>query len=101
MTGKPVVTVVDASVAPEREEEFLEGYRRLTSETQPDALLRSQLLRGQDGAWRIQTTWQDFEALQAVRAAGKPPAALALLEGVGAQHSHGWFTVEQTFERDH
>ena len=98
MTGKQVVTVVDAQVSPEREADFLAGYQRLTQEPQPEALLRSELLRGQDGAWRIQTTWHDFDALQAVRRSGKPPAALALLESVGAEHTHGWFTVEQDYQ---
>lgn len=99
MTGEAVVTVVDAVVPAEREAEFLAGYRRMTRESQPDALLRSELLRGQDGHWRIQTTWLNLEALQAVRAAGTPPAALELLKSVGAQPSHAWFTVEAEFEK--
>jgi hypothetical protein len=57
-------------------------------------LQRSELLRGQEGAWRIQTTWRDVEALMAVRQRGKPPAAMALLDSLGAEHSHTWFTVE-------
>ncbi len=96
--SKRVVTAVDANVDPEHEAEFLDGYRRLTQEEQPDALIRSELLRGQDGAWRIQTTWQDLDALTAVRKLGKPPAALVLLDRIGAQHSHSWFIVEQDFE---
>lgn len=99
MTGEAVVTVVDAVVPPEREAEFLAGFRRMTQETQPDALLRSELLRGQNGLWRIQTTWLNIEALQAVRQAGKPPAALELLTSVGAQPSHAWFTVEAELMR--
>lgn len=101
MTGKQVVTVVDATIAPEREAEFLAGYERLVQEPQPEALLRSELLRGQDGAWRIQTTWQDFDALKAVRQAGKPHAVQLLLDGVGARYTHGWFVIEKNFEGPH
>ena len=101
MTAKAIVTIVDAQVPPEREADLLAGFERLTQEPQPDALLRSELLRGQDGARRIQTAWRDMAALQAVRQSGKPPAALELLDSVGAQHSHGWFVIEQSFEGSH
>ena len=95
---KRVVTAVDAQVDPAREVELLDGYRRLTQEDHPDGLVRTELLREQEGAWRIQTTWESLEAVLAVRAAGKPPAAVALLDEIGAQHSHGWFLVEAAFE---
>lgn len=97
--NKRVVTAVDAQVDPGQEAVLLDGYRRLTRDHQPDALLRTELLRGQAGAWRVQTTWESLEALQAVRAAGTPPAAVALLDSLGIPHSHGWFVVEADFER--
>jgi hypothetical protein len=92
----PVVTSIDAQVPPDREQELLDGYRELQSGKPPDGLLRSELLRGQDGAWRIQTTWRDRDALMALRKGGTPPAALALLDRLEARHSHAVFTVEQT-----
>jgi hypothetical protein len=61
--GPPLVTTIDATVPVEREEERLDAYRQLNEEARPEGLLRSELLRGQDGAWRIQTTWRDKEAL--------------------------------------
>ena len=64
----------------------------------PAGLLGSELLRGQNGAWRIQTLWQDKDALLALRTSGEPPAALALLDRLGAEHSHGLFTVEQSYD---
>jgi hypothetical protein len=91
------VTVVDATVDPAREAELLKGYRALIADEQPDAILRSELLRGQDGAWRIQTTWRDMDALRAVREAGKPHAAQLLLDSVGAEHSHAFFFVAESF----
>ena len=95
--SSPVVTTTDATIAANREAELLEGYRRMLQADQPDGMLRSELLRGQNGSWRIQTTWRDMAALQALRASGKPPAALALLDSLGAEHTHGWFTIEDGF----
>lgn len=95
---KSVVTVVDATVETEREADLIDGYRSMIERERPDGLVRSELLRGQDGAWRIQSTWRDMAALQAVRSAGNPPAALALLEGIGAEHTHSWFVGEAGFD---
>jgi len=94
----PVVTAVDAVVDPAREADLLDGYRQLNATAKPDGLLRSELLRGRDGAWRIQTTWRDMDAILAVRKAGMPHAAQELLERVGATHSHSVFTVEQSYD---
>jgi hypothetical protein len=95
---QPLVTAVDAVVDEDREQDLIDGFRALVAGPQPDGLVRSELLRGQDGRWRIQTTWRDRAAVMALRASGEPPAALALLEGVGADHTHGWFTVEVSHE---
>ena len=92
------MTVVDAIVDASREAELIDGFRALGENDVPVGLVRSELLRGQDGAWRIQTTWQDRDALMAVRASGRPPAALELLDSLEADHSHAWFTVEETYE---
>ncbi|MBC7441028.1 MAG: hypothetical protein H7311_00630 [Ramlibacter sp.] len=96
--NKPVITSVDATVLRERESDLVEGYRRMLAAGQPDGLVRSELLRGQDGTWRIQTTRRDMEALLALRRAGVPHAAQALLDGVGTEHSQTWFVVEDGFD---
>ncbi len=96
MSGE-VVTAVDAKVDENREQELLQGYRQLKDAPRPDGLLSSELLRGQGGMWRIQTTWRDREALMALRKSGSPPAALELLDRLGAEHSHGVFTVEDSY----
>ncbi|MEI6362551.1 MAG: antibiotic biosynthesis monooxygenase [Actinomycetes bacterium] len=93
-----VVTVVDARVDPARDAELIAGYQSMNEGARLDGLLRSELLRGQDGIWRIQSTWRDMDALAALRSSGVRPAALDLFESVEAQHSHGWFTVEQAYE---
>lgn len=90
-----IVTSIDARVDRQREEELREGYRQLNNGPQPDGLLHSVLLRGQSGTWRIETTWRDVDALMEVRQSGRPPAALTLLDALGAEHSHDVFTVEQ------
>jgi heme-degrading monooxygenase HmoA len=89
------VTAVDAVVPADREQELLEGFRRLAS-TPPDGLLRTELLRGQEGRWRIQTTWRDRAAITALRASGQGPAAQQLLDSVGATHTHDFFTIEES-----
>jgi|GEM_PF-1615956 len=95
--GAEVMTVVDATVDQEREHDLLDGFRDLIAGPKPDGLLRSELLRGPEGLWRIQTTWRDRDALVAMRKAGRPPAALALLDRLGAEHTHGVFSVEESY----
>ncbi|HLO36171.1 MAG TPA: antibiotic biosynthesis monooxygenase [Candidatus Deferrimicrobium sp.] len=80
-----VLTEVGASVAPDREIELLTGFRELIRQPTPDGLLRTELLRGADGRWRIQTLWRDRAALDAMRAASEPPAAPRLFRSVGAE----------------
>ena len=65
-----IITTVDAVVSADREAELIEGFRRMTTAPSPDGLIRSELLRGQEGRWRIQTTWRDRQAVVALRAAG-------------------------------
>ena len=96
MSGE-VVTAIDAKIVEHREQELLEGYRQLKEAPRPDGLLSSELLRGQGGMWRIQTTWRDRETLIAIRKSGSPPAALELLDRLGAEHSHGVFVVEDSY----
>jgi heme-degrading monooxygenase HmoA len=93
-----IVTIVDANVAADREQGLLDGFRQMNEGSKPPGLLRSELLRGQNGEWRIQTVWRDMDALMAVRNSGEPPAALALLDSLGAEHSHALFTLEQSHD---
>jgi hypothetical protein len=39
-----------------------------------------------------------MDALMALRSSSIRPAALDLLDSVNAEHSHGWFTIEQAYE---
>jgi quinol monooxygenase YgiN len=95
--ARQVMTAVTGIVAPERESELTDGFRDLTTGPKPDGLIRAELLRGQQGVWRIQSVWRDREALIAMRSSGDRPAALALFDKVGADHSHEVFSVEHAY----
>jgi hypothetical protein len=95
--GTPVVTTVDAKVDAALESDLLEGFRLMNEAGRPEGLVRTELLRGQDDAWRISTTWRDFDSLMALRRSGGTHAAVELFERVGAEHSHTWFAVEQSY----
>lgn len=85
--SSPVLTVVSATVSQERQMRLVEGFNGLLTHGFPDGLLRTELLRGPDDLWRIQTLWRDRAALDAMRAALEPPAAPALFREVGAEPS--------------
>ncbi len=93
-----VITATDAKIDPTREAELVAGFTEIANTDSPDGLIRTQLLRGQDGLWRIQTTWRDLDAIRAVRASGKPPAMQNLLESLGATATHDFFVVETSYE---
>jgi hypothetical protein len=78
------LTDVSATVSADREGNLLSGYRDLVAERPPDGLVRTELLRGSGGQWRIQTLWRDRAALDAMRSGPEPPAAPALFRRVGA-----------------
>ena len=88
-----ILTSVSAQVDPSRSGELVDGFSALMGGTLPDGLVRSELLRGQDRMWRIQSLWHNRAALMAAREAGERPAALVLFERVGAEHAHEVFTV--------
>lgn len=89
-----ILTEVSATVDATREMELVEAYREIVAGGLPDGLVRTELLRGQDGQWRIQTVWRDREALEAMRARPEPPAALRLFRMVGAEPSLRVYEVQ-------
>lgn len=91
------MTAVSAEVPAEREAEFLDGYRALNETSKPEGILRTVLLRRRDGVFVIQTVWRDRDALMAARDPNTPPPALALLDRLGASHSHDVLTVEAEY----
>jgi quinol monooxygenase YgiN len=78
-----VLTVVSAGIDPDRGQEVVAAFTALLAKPLPDGLLRTELLHGADGAWRIQSLWRDRAALDAMRALPEPPAAPALFAALG------------------
>ena len=78
-----VLTELTAKVDPAREDELIAGFQNLPPF--PDGLLRSELLRGGDGTWRIETWWRDRATLDAMFAGAEPHTATDLFLSVGAE----------------
>jgi hypothetical protein len=93
-----VLTIVNATVDPAHEAELTTGFESLMSAPLPEGLMRTELLRGQNGNWRIETLWRDRAALEAVRTSSEPPAAMELFRRLGADHSHEVFVVESSHQ---
>ena len=91
--SEQILTEVSAVVAEDREDDLLTGFTALLNQPVPDGLLRTELLRGADGAWRIQSLWRDRAALDAMRTSAEPPAAPALFRRVGADPTLGILVV--------
>ena len=91
-----VMTEVSAAVDPEKESSLVEGFRRLLAAPKPDGLERTELLRGRDGVWRIQTLWRDQQALDTMRSAPEPPAAPTLFRQVDAEPTLQILLVEES-----
>jgi hypothetical protein len=96
--SEQVVTIVSGRVEPDREAELIAGFEALAAFARPEGLIRSELQNGSDGTWRIETLWRDLDTLRELRLRGEPPAALALFERVGAEHSHRFMTVKARLE---
>ncbi|GAA2788720.1 hypothetical protein GCM10010441_12280 [Kitasatospora paracochleata] len=92
MTGR-VLSEVSGVLAADREADFVEAYRRLVAGPLPDGLLRTELLRGSDHHWRVQSLWRDVATLQAVRADPKTAAAPRLFREAGSEPSLEVFEV--------
>ena len=83
--SRPVLTEVSATVEAGREAELVESFRAVGGGPLPPGLLRTELVRGPEGRWRIQTLWRDREALEAMRATTSTPVALRLFRQVGVE----------------
>lgn len=91
-----ILTEVAATVADERTADLQQGYVALQQGPLPDGLLRTELLQGPGGQWRIQTLWRDRAALDAMRSS-EEPAAPRLFRQIGAEPTLTVFTVVSTF----
>ncbi len=80
-----IMTEVTATVSAERVSDVPAAFAELAQRPLPDGLLRTELLAGRDGEWKIQSLWRDQAALDAMRAGAEPPAAPALFRRFGAE----------------
>ncbi len=92
--GTRIMTQVTATLPEERATEVVAAFERLLAGGRPDGLLRTELLRGTGGEWRIETLWRDRAALDAMRAGPEPPAAPTLFRGLGAEPVLHVYVVE-------
>jgi quinol monooxygenase YgiN len=93
-----ILTEVTAFVPEDRATVVVEAYEELLRSPLPDGLLRTELLRGAEGEWRIQSLWRDRAALDAMRAAPEPAAAPALFGRLGADPVLRVYAVEMSHQ---
>lgn len=87
-----VVTVLEATVAPERVEDLKAAYSN--GGPLPPGLVRSDLLSALDdpARWRIQTFWSSRAALDAMRHKGTP-AGVLMFRAAGAEPTLSVFDI--------
>lgn len=82
-----VVTVVGASVDATRGHELTTAFQALGRAPLPEGVLGTELLRGPEGRWRIQTHWRDRASLEALLSGSETPTAKRIFQQVGAESS--------------
>ena len=87
------LTMVEATVASERESDLRAAWAAETAGALPSGLVESWLVRGEGGSWRVVTVWESRDAVLAMRSAGRP-AAVVMFEAAGAEPSVSMWTVE-------
>lgn len=80
-----IMTEVSGVISEKRADEVAVAFAELAQRPLPDGLLRTELLAGRGGEWKIQSLWRDQAALDAMRAGTEPPAAPALFRRLGAE----------------
>lgn len=96
-----VLACIRFIVPAEMDPAFLTAYNEMAAEqNRPAGLSRSELLRGSDRNGAIQSLWDPTTAIMATRRQGNAPAAIALLDYLGIQHSYELWTVENASPGD-
>jgi hypothetical protein len=88
-----VLAEANVRVPAEHEADLVAAYHRLIAQPLPDGLLQTELLRGPDGRWRIQTLWQDRSFLNAMRERHAGHAPYSLLRELHAEADYAVFEV--------
>lgn len=80
-----VVTMVEATVDPDRVPDLLEAFPARSAEDLPDHLLGTMLVKETTSdRWRIATLWRSMEDLEEYRRSVDTPAAVAAFRAAGA-----------------
>lgn len=93
-----VLTILEATVAPERAADLQSAFRSAEHQV-PPGFIRSHLVAAADDSnrWRIETLWTSGEALAAMRQAGTP-AGVLMFRAAGAEASLAVYEVVATIE---
>jgi quinol monooxygenase YgiN len=89
-----ILTILEASVAPERSADLLAAFRAAEARI-PEGFVRSDLVRSaaDDSRWRIETLWASRAALDAMRQTGTP-AGVLMFRSAGAEPTLSVFEVQ-------
>jgi antibiotic biosynthesis monooxygenase len=95
-----IMTVLEARVDDDRQEDLRAAYRAAAGEERPAGFLRSMLLQSpaDPTLWRIETLWESREQLVAMRAAGVPPRGILIFRAAGAEPTTGIFAVAEEID---
>lgn len=90
-----VLTILESAVPDGKESVLQRAFENAGRGDIPAGLVRSELLQDarDKTIWRIQTWWTSFEALQAMRNSGSPPAGLLMFREAGAEPALSVFNV--------
>lgn len=93
-----VITILEATVAPERAPDLQAAFRA-AAEQAPPGFIRSHLVSAMADptVWRIETLWSSREALLAMRQTGTP-AGVLMFRAAGAEPSLSLYDVAATIE---
>jgi hypothetical protein len=94
-----IATVLEAYVPMERQADLQAAYREARVDGFPPGLVRSQLMQdaGDPTLWRIETVWESFEALSAMRGTGTPRGIL-MFRAAGVEPAHSAFRVVEDIQ---
>ena len=94
-----VLTVLEATVAPERAADLQAAFRNAATQV-PPGLVRSHLVTAaaDPTRWRIETFWTSREALAAMRQTAGTPAGVLMFRAAGAEPTLSVYDVAFTIE---
>jgi heme-degrading monooxygenase HmoA len=93
-----VLTVLEATLAPERATDIQAAFRNAAGSV-PPGFIRSHLVSSatEPTRWRIETLWASRDALAAMRKVGTP-AGVLMFRAAGAEPSLTLYDVASTIE---